>query len=275
MFRFMGRTFKWAAIGTLVVVGLTALVGVTRVKTAFMSVREHLRSNVDELVDSRVALRHEVKKLQREYPKRIADLRVQLTELERDQIACERDRQVAREVVTLAEADVELLRERLASVETTGAEGDFVSVEFRSELLARDQAVARASRIAETASSYRAQLEDLNAESEMLAAERSRLKAALAQTESEYRTFQAEVGSLMREIEAVKRKEKLVALAERQKRDQESLFEDQATALGRVKELIERRRIQLDERLKAARAFPGGNEYEARARLRLNAPHRD
>jgi len=274
MFRFLGRTFRWAAVGTLVLVGLVAVVGVTRVKTAYMSVREHLRENVDELVDSRVALRHEVKKLQREYPKRIADLRVQLSELERDQIACQRDRRVAQEVVTLAEADVELLRERIAAGEAVAREGAFVSVEFRSELLDRDQAVARASRIAETASSYRAQLGDLTAENEMLSAERARLQAELAATEAEYRTFQAEVGSLMREIESVKRKEKLVALAERKKRDNEDLFQDQASALGRVREMIERRRIQLDERLKAARALPGGNEYEAKARLRLAAPSR-
>jgi len=272
MFRFLGRTFRWAAVGTLVLVGLVAVVGVTRVKTAYMSVREHLRENVDELVDSRVALRHEVKKLQREYPKRIADLKVQLRELERDQVACQRDRRVAQEVVTLAESDVELLRERIAAGEAVGREGAFVSVEFRAELLDRDQAVARASRIAETASSYRAQLGDLTAENEMLSSERVRLQAELAATESEYRTFSAEVGSLLREIESVKRKEKLVALAERKRRDNEDLFQDQATALGRVREMIERRRIQLDERLKAARALPGGNEYEAKARLRLAAP---
>jgi chromosome segregation ATPase len=272
MFRFFGRITRWAAISALLLVGLVAVVGVTRVKTAFWSVRDHLRHNVDELVDSRVALRHELSKLQREYPRRIADLRCQLGEIDRDLVACSKDRRISEEVVTLAEADVELLRERLAA---TGVEGSYVSVEFRSELLDHERAVARASRIAETASSYRARLADLGQEGEMLTEERGRLHAELLNLEREYRSFNAEAGSLAREIESVKRKEKLVALAERKQRDHDDMFQDRASALARVKEKIDRRRIQLDERLKAARAYPSGNEYENRARLKVAASATD
>jgi chromosome segregation ATPase len=272
MFRFFGRMMRWAAISTLVVVGLVAVVGVTRVKTAFWSMREHLRHNVDELVDSRVALRHELAKLQKEYPARIADLKCQLREIDRDLAACEKDRRISEEVVTLCEADVELLRERLAENEEGGG---YASVEFRSELLDHERAVARASRIAETASSYRARLGDLEQERRMLGEERGRLQTELLDLEREYRSFQAEAGSLAREIESVKRKEKLVALAEREQRDREDLFQDRATALARVKERIERRRIELDERLKAARTYPSGNEYETRARLKVAASAAD
>jgi chromosome segregation ATPase len=267
MFRFCGRIFRWAAVGTLALVGLTALVGVNRVKTAFWSVRDNLRGSVDELVDSRIALRHELKKLQHDYPKRISELRVQLHEIDRDLVACERDRNVSQEVVTLCENDVALLRERIAA----GSDGgSFVSVEFRSELLDQNEAVARASRIAETASAYRARVADLRQEDEMLRTERGRLKAELANLEQEYRAFQAEVGTLLREIDAVKRKEKLVALAERKRKENDDLFEDRASALERVKEKISRHRIELDERLRAARSFPAVDDYEARARLSLS-----
>ena len=54
--------------------------------------------------------------------------------------------------------------------------------------------------------------------------------------------------------------------------DREDLFRDRATALGNLKDRIERRRIELDHRIHAARAVPVADEYEARARLRLAAP---
>jgi hypothetical protein len=269
MFRFLGRTVRWAAVGTLVVVGLVAMVGVTRVKNAYWSVREHLASNVDDLVDSRVALRHELSKLEREYPRRIADLQSALLQVDRDLAACESDRRVSSEAVTIAENDVSLLRERLAAADRGDDGGGFVSVEFRSEVLDREAAVTRASRIAERVAYHRERFSDLGDEATLLRQERTRLAAELADLEREYRAFQAEAGSLLREIESVRRKEKLAALVERRRKQHDDLFRDGASSLALVKEKIERRRIELDTRLEAARAADTSDEYEARARLRL------
>ena len=78
-----------------------------------------------------------------------------------------------------------------------------------------------------------------------------------------------------REVESIRRKEKLVALLERKRKDREDLFRDRAGALSEFKEKLEKRRIELDHRLRAARAHPVDDEYEARARLRLVAPAGD
>ena len=56
---------------------------------------------------------------------------------------------------------------------------------------------------------------------------------------------------------------------ERRQKDTDDIFADRASGLTVVKEKIERRKIQLDERLRALRGVRSGNEYEARARLRL------
>jgi hypothetical protein len=106
----------------------------------------------------------------------------------------------------------------------------------------------------------------------MLLDERARVALEVAALEREYREFQSEVGSMLREIDALKRKEKLVDLSERREREREDLFSDRASALAAVKDRIERRKIELDERLRAHRAFRPGNEYESRARLRLTEP---
>jgi chromosome segregation ATPase len=269
MFRFMGRMTRWGVIGALGLAGLIAVVGLTRVKTAWWSVRDHLRSNVDELVDTRVALQHEVRKLQEEYPERIADLRCQVKEIDRDLTACTEDVNLCQEVVALCESDITVLNAKLqvADSDADGLGPDLV--EFRSEKLGRAEALTRAGRIAETASSYRARLEDLTAEQQILRDERSRLRAELADMEREFTEFQTDAGTISREIDSLKRKEKLVKVAERRQEETDDIFSDRASGLIVVKEKIERRKIQLDERLRALGGIRTGNEYEARARLRL------
>ncbi len=271
MFRFFGRMTRWGVIGALGLAGLIAVVGLTRVKTAWWSVRDHLRSNVDELVDTRIALQHEVRKLQNEYPERIADLRCQSKEIDRDLAACNKDVKLCHEVVALCESDITVLN---AKLEVADADADgFGSniVEFRSERLGRAEALTRAGRIAQTADSYRDRLSDLTAEQQILRDERGRLRAELAEMEREFREFQSEVGTISREIDSLKRKEKLVKVAERRQQETDDIFADRASGLTVVKEKIERRKIQLDERLRALRGVRSGNEYEARARLRLVA----
>ncbi len=269
MFRFFGRMTRWGVIGALGLAGLIAVVGLTRVKTAWWSVRDHLRSNVDELVDTRIALQHEVRKLQEEYPERIADLRCQLKEIDRDLAACNDDVNLCQEVVALCESDITVLNAKLevADADADGLGSDMV--EFRSERLGRAEALSRAGRIAETAASYRVRLKDLTSEQSILRDERSRLRAELAGMESEFREFQAEVGTIAREIDSLKRKEKLVKVAERRQKETDDIFADRASGLTLVKEKIERRKIQLDERLRALGGVRSGNEYESRARLRL------
>lgn len=274
MFGFVRRIFKWTIVSGLVVFGLVSIVGATRVKTAWWSVRDHLRANVDELVDTRIALQHEIRKLQKAYPQRIADLRYQVREIERDLTDCEKDRRICEEVVALCESDADVLQRKLLAAEAEGDEVGLVPVrvEFRAEQLQRSDALHRAARITETAVTYRGRLIDLESEKELLAEERVRIRAELAELESEYRQFKAEIGSMNREIDALKRKEKLVDLAKRRQHEQDDLFSDRASALQVVRDRIEKKKIELEETLRGYRSFRSGNEYEARARLRLARP---
>ena len=266
MFR---RMFRWSIVGVLGVAALVSIVGLTRVKTAWWSVRDHLRSNVDQIVDTRVALQHEIKKLQREYPRRITDLRVNLTEIERDLGECEGDLVVAREALTIAESDLAVLSTKLTALDSDADGVGSDGLEFRAERLGRHEAVSRAGRISEDAAELQSRVTDLETERQLLAEERTRLRGEIAGLVREQREFEAEVGTMLREIDSLKRKEKLVEVAERRQGDGEDLFSDHASGLAVVKEKIERRKIELEERLRSIRAVHGENEYEARARVRL------
>lgn len=269
MFRMLHGIFKWAVIGVVVIVVMGTLVGRDRVKNALLSVRDHLRSNVDDLVDTRVALRAEIRTLEKEYPERIADLRCQLAEVEKDIAGCGDDHRLCEEVVTLCDGDVAVLRGRL---EARDADADGLGeavVEFRSERLPRSDALLRAGRIAETAESYRARLAELDRERQHLSRERLQLSTDLAETEREYRQFQAEIGTMLRELDSLKRKEELIARAERQRDAAGDSYSIRASALENIQTRIEKKKIELTERLDGYRSLRSGNEYEARARLNL------
>ena len=80
---------------------------------------------------------------------------------------------------------------------------------------------------------------------------------------------------MLREIDSLKRKEKLVDLAEARRGDREDIFSDRASSLQAVKDRIDKRTIELDAKLKGMRSHRGGNEYEARARVRLQSAGED
>jgi len=271
MFRFMRSIIKWGVVGGLGVVALMAVVGTTRIKTAFWSVRDHIRTNVDELVDTRVALRHEVEKLKNEYPKRIAEIRIQQRSVDRDISQCEKQLHQGEEVVAIARGDIEVLRSRL---DLADADADGISprpIEFRAQRLTRGAALTRAAEAADVAANYEERVFDLRNERKLLFDEKARLAADRASMEQEYAQFQAEVTTIGRDIDSLERKEKLVALTERRRGEREDLFADRASSLNVLKERLARKKIELEEQLKGMNSFGGANEYEARARLRLAA----
>ena len=271
MFRFTRSIIKWGVLGGLGIAALVAIVGSTRVKTAFMSVRDHIRSNVDELVDTKVALQHEVDKLQKEYPTRIAEIRVQQRSVDIDIAKCEGQLHESEEVVAVAIGDLEVLRQRLDNTDMDADGLRTPAIEFRAQRLSRGAALSRAAEAADVAKSYEDRAIDLRNERKLLFDEKARLADERASLTQEYARFQDEVEAIGRDIDSLERKEKLVALAERRRGEHEDIFADRATSLSVLKDRISSRRIELEEKLKGLNSFGGANEYEARARLRLTA----
>jgi len=272
MFRFIRSIIKWGVIGGLGLTALVAVVGTTRVKTAFWSIRDHIRSNVDELVDQKIALEHEVQKLKREYPQRLAEIRMQQVSVDRDIAICEKQLHVSEEAGAVARGDLEVRQQRLGD---TDADADGVTIQFRGARLTHDAALDRAADAADYAKSYEERAVDLRKERKLLYDEKARLVGERASLEQEYARFQVEIATIGRDIDSLERKEKLVALAERRRGDQEDIFSDRASSLNVLKDRISRRKIELEEQLKGLSAMSGTNEYETRARLRLAARDAD
>jgi chromosome segregation ATPase len=269
MFRFMRSIVKWGVIGGLSLTALFAIVGGTRLKTAVWSVRDHIRSNVDELVDTRTALEHEVKKLMKEYPERIAEIQFQLHQIDGDIVKCSRQLRKCEETASVAKSDMDLIRTRLDRADADADGVGPVVIEFRAKRLDRSEALSEAAEAAEYMAIYNERSADLRSEQRLLTEEKLRLAGELAGLQHEYADFQAEVDRIGRDIDSLERKEKLVQLAERRNGEREDIFADRASSLNVLKERIVKKKLLLDQKIKAVHVMHGAaNEYEARAELR-------
>jgi chromosome segregation ATPase len=273
MFRFMHGIFKWSVITALGLTGLVALVGVGRVKAAYLSVREHVRSNVDELVDAREVVKDQMRQLEQDYPKRIAELDAQRREIDRALAANAKEHQLAEEVVALCRSDHKVLTAKLDAADADADGINTTVIEFRSQRLDRGDALARADKIAETQANYVKRLSDLDDENALLSHERGQIAAEYARTSEEFRNFQMEYATMLREADSLKRKQELVKMAEKRRGERDDIFTDRSSSLQSLKDRMEKRRVELDARLKALGTWRDGNEYETRARLNLDRGH--
>ena len=103
------KPFFRLALIMLVVAGIAAMVaGPERVHAMAHQVKTEISDVIDANIDDPVALRSQLRKLQKEYPKRIASVQADLTDLHQQIRELEREKAVAQRVVLLARQDAEL-----------------------------------------------------------------------------------------------------------------------------------------------------------------------
>ena len=102
------KPFFRLALIMLVVAGIAAMVaGPERVHAMAHQVKTEISDVIDANIDDPVALRSQLRKLQKEYPKRIASVQADLTDLHQQIRELEREKAVAQRVVLLARQDAE------------------------------------------------------------------------------------------------------------------------------------------------------------------------
>src|SRR5215471_11066205 len=97
-------------------VGGTALVIATpdRIGALFTQTQNHINSAIDKHIEDPVALRAQMKKLEGEYPSRIAEVQGDLAELREQKSQLQRELAVSDRVVSLAQGDLEQLQGMIA-----------------------------------------------------------------------------------------------------------------------------------------------------------------
>lgn len=261
---------RFGVIAGLAAGGATLIAGPDRVMALATQARASINTQIDGQIGDPTAMRHQLRDLEAQYPKRIAEVRAQLAEINEQTKSFSRDAAVAERVVELAMGDREELTSLIARAEdAVVAQGSarLVRIAFDDRTFDLDDAYTRANTISETIALYDSRATDISVDLDSLENDASILRGLLSKLESEQTEFQAQIAQLDAKIDAIARKEKMADIMEdRQKRiDQLARFE--VGSLDQLRAKLAKQHAQLDARIASASNRDSHDSYEDRARF--------
>lgn len=268
---------RFGVIGGLVTGAAVLIAGPDRVLAIGEQVRGKINTAIDGTIEDPIAMRAQLRALEGQYPRRIAEVQGQLAEVHAQLKQLERDRAVAERVISLAQADYDEINGLITRAEAARAEhsGHVVAISLNDRRYDIDGAYKRASDVSQTVDLYSARLADYDQELSSLQGDQEQLATLLDKLETEHGEFQAQLANLERQIDAVSRKGKMVDLmAERQKRLDE-LSRYSVASLDQFKAQLTRRQAELESRLTSLSKREARSNYEDVAKVQIDRESSD
>ena len=275
MISFFTKTLK-VGVSTVALLGLAgagayAVAGKARTHAVVTDLHGQLLEAIDENIDDPAALRSQLREMEREYPKRIAEVNADLGQLRGEMRSLERELAISERVVSLADADLTRLEGQLAS-QASESEGSLVpvrAVSLDERVYSPGRAQARIHEIQNTRLSYSNRAADAKHDLLYLQKQSERLEELLTKLEGERAEFQTTILSLSRKIDSIARNDRLIKLMEKRNRTISECSRYEALSLdqisGRLAEINARQEAELD-------LLAGAGEeanYEDLARMQL------
>lgn len=260
------KPFFRLALIMLVVAGIAAMVaGPERVHAMAHQVKTEISDVIDANIDDPIALRSQLRKLEKEYPKRIASVQGDLNELHTQIRDLEREKTVAQRVVLLARQDAESFSDEI--------DAEPVSYSNASSRYAASAAVsrakARAAQANQVAATYAGRVQDADRDLGYLYQQAERMEEVLAQLESERAQFQAQLIQLERQVDAVARNERLIDLMEKRNKTIEEMSRYEAGSLDQIQSRLAGIRNRQEAELQVLSSSSNQMSYEQRAEYEL------
>jgi phage shock protein A len=215
MFSMSRCVLRWGLIGAAGLGALAFVVGPERVAAGFAQVRATAVEACEDFVDDPVALRRQLASLAEKYPSRIAEVRAEIGEVERQLSRLEQDAEVARRVVALTTDDLSEIRVALQEGAGPGATR-LTSMRIGGRSMNPEQARTEARRIADVRTTYKDRLATDETQVAFLETQRSRLSEILDTLEAEQARYEAKLWQLDRQIDAIARNERLIEMTQEQ-----------------------------------------------------------
>ncbi|RNC82024.1 MAG: hypothetical protein ED559_09645 [Phycisphaera sp.] len=227
-------------------------------------------------VDDPVALREQLRSLEEQYPKKIATVRNDLTELQTQIAQFEHERAVAARVVKLADADLAELQHLLSQAEE--AKGDsyrVVRVWHNNARLDMGEAYAKAEKIRRLRESYATRTSEIDRDLGFLQEQEQHLGDLLTTLETERADFQSQLWQLDQQIDAVSRNERLLDMLEKRQKTIDSISPFKADSLDHVTQRIAKIRAEQESRMESITTRRQVFSYEEAAKVQIDAENRD
>ncbi len=262
-----------AVVGGLALGVAVLVAGPDRVAALAGQARQAVNCVIDRNIKDPVALRAQLRSLEAEYPKRIAEVRSDLAELHAHLVDLERDQAVSRKVVDMAQADLTEVTEMLSRAEAARTESPMaaISVRFDDRAYTLDQAYTRATQITNTVNVYSTRASEADRDIAYLKEQQKVLEELLAQLETERAQFQAQIWQLDGQIEMIARNDKLIDVIEKRQATIDKYSRYEAVSLEQITSRMEKIRSEQEARLKSLTSQSQATNYEKAAKAMIDA----
>lgn len=257
-----------AVVGGLATGVAVLVAGPERVAALAGQARQCVIQQIDKNIKDPVALRSQLRSLEAEYPKRITGVRADLAELRTQLSELQRDKAVSDKVVEMASADLGVIKDILAKADAARTEAPYatISVRFDSHSYSLDQAYSRATQINNTLQVYSTRSADAERDMTFLTQQQQRLEELLTQLETERAQFQAQIWQLDGQIEMIARNDKLIDIVEKRQASIDKYSRYEAVSLEQITSRMTQIRAEQEARLKGLTNESQATNYEKRAK---------
>lgn len=260
-------------------VGGTAVVIATpeRIGALFTQTQASINGCIDKHIDDPVALRSQMKKLEGEYPSRIAEVQGDLAELREQKAQLQRELAVSDRVVSLAQGDLEQIQGLIARGEDaqnlaqSSGEAHIVRVVFGNQSIPLKDAYGKATHIQQVQTAYGNRANDIQRDMGYLDQQETRLSDLLGQLQTEYTEFQSQMWQMDRQVDSISRNNRLIGMMEKRQRTLDEQSRYHAHSLDQLAGRFADIRAKQEARLEALGSATATINYEDRAKYELDA----
>jgi hypothetical protein len=195
---------------------LVAVAGPQRVGVLLDQTRGNIVSVIDDNIDDPILLRAQIKKLEAQYPGKIAEVRSDLAEVQTQIAQLQREQQIANKVVALASGDLEVVDSQIAQARVTQSAnpGAIVRISFNNKPVDLNDAYEKRQQIEQTKNLYASRAQDLKVDLGYLHDQETQLADLHERLTTEQSEFQAKLFQLDAQIDTIARNDRLIDMME-------------------------------------------------------------
>ncbi len=260
----IGKTVVRGVVITALAGGvLVAVAGPQRAQAMFNQTRGGLIGVIDDNIDDPILLRAQVKKLEAQYPGKIAEVRSDLSEVQTQIAQLEREMQIATKVVALAGNDLGVVDSQIAQARLTQSANPnaIVRISFNNKAVDLDKAYAKRQQIEQTQNLYATRAQDLSVDLGYLKDQETQLADLLDRLVAEQSEFQAKLFQLDAQIDTIARNDRLIEMMEDRQDTIDAHSRFQANSLDQLNTRLSNIRTEQRARLEAIASRDHSRNY--------------
>ncbi len=269
----IGKTVVRGVVITALAGGvLVAVAGPQRAHAMFNQTRGGIISVIDSNIEDPILLRAQVKKLEAQYPGKIAEVRSDLSEVQTQIAQLQREMQIATKVVALASNDLNVVDSQISQARVTQSAnpGAIVRISFNNKPVDLEDAYAKRQQIEQTQNLYNTRAQDLNIDLGYLSDQESQLADLLERLVGEQSEFQAKLFQLDAQIDTIARNDRLIEMMEDRQDTIDAHSRFQANSLDQLNSRLSNIRTEQRARLEAIAGRDQDRDYADEAKFLID-----